>query len=105
MIKLVVLHPRPKDPEHFRKHYEAVHVPIVAKMPGLVSSKHSFDVQAFWPGEEQPVFCVAEIVFPDKETMHKAYQSDVGKQVMADVPNFATGGRAQVLVYELSEHP
>jgi len=100
MIKILVLHPEPKDPEHFKQHYRDVHMPIAAKMPGMLSCHYSFDVGPFGMAQEQPVFCVFEIVFPDRETMEKAYQSDIGKKVMEDVPNFATGGTPQVMVYE-----
>lgn len=104
MIKVLVLHAKPKDPEHFKKHYRDVHMPICAKMPGMISCGYSLDVRPFGAMKEQPVFCVFEIVFPDRETMDKAYQSDVGKQIMADVPNFATGSTPpQVMVYELTD--
>ena len=103
MIKVLVLHPKPKDPDHFRRHYRDVHIPIAAKMPGMVSCHYSFDVRPFGPAERQPVFCAFEIVFPDKQTMENAFRSEIGKQVLEDVPNFATGGTPQVMVYELIE--
>jgi uncharacterized protein (TIGR02118 family) len=37
MHKLVVLYPKPDDPEQFKTYYRDTHVPLVKKIPGLKS--------------------------------------------------------------------
>jgi uncharacterized protein (TIGR02118 family) len=46
MHKLVVLYPKPADPDHFRDYYVNNHLPLVARMPGLLAWRYSFDVAA-----------------------------------------------------------
>ena len=44
--KALALYPRPDDPQAFRDHYENIHLPLVAKLPGLRSLRYSFDLAA-----------------------------------------------------------
>jgi uncharacterized protein (TIGR02118 family) len=96
--RLLVLYPPPKDPDHFRRHYEDTHLPLVARLPGLRGHRHSFDVAA--SGGESPYFCVFEADFDDAAAYHAAMASPAGEATRADVPNYASGG-AVVLNYEL----
>jgi hypothetical protein len=43
MHKLEVLYPKPADPDHFRDYYVTNHLPLVARMPGLLAWRYSFD--------------------------------------------------------------
>jgi uncharacterized protein (TIGR02118 family) len=98
MHRLLVLYPPPVDPDHFRDYYEATHIPLVARMPGLRRYRYGFDVAA---GEgESPYFCVFEADFDDAAAMGAARGSAEGQAVGADVANYATGG-VVVLDYEL----
>jgi len=90
MHKLVVLYRRPPDPEHFRSYYESTHLPLVAKLSGIVSMRHSFDLQGM--GGEPPFFCIFECVFENADAMAAAMDSPAGRAVGADVPNYAHGG-------------
>lgn len=98
MHRLLVLYPPPADPDHFRGHYEATHLPLVAKMPGLRGYRYSFDIAA--AGGESPYFCVFEADFDDAAALAAARESPEGQAVAADVQNYATGG-VVVLDYEL----
>ena len=49
MHKLVVLYPKPADPDHFREYYVTNHLPLVTRMPGLLAWRYSFDVAASMP--------------------------------------------------------
>jgi uncharacterized protein (TIGR02118 family) len=94
MHKLLVLYSAPKDPEHFKKHYESVHLPLAAKLPGLKASRHSFEIKAM--GGPAPYFCIFEGEFENEAAMKAALQSKEGQAVAADVPKYATGGVAML---------
>ena len=90
MHKLVVLYPKPADPDHFREYYVTNHLPLVMRMPGLLAWRYSFDVEA--TQGQTPYFAVFEAEFADAAAMTAARASPQGQQVAADVPNYATGG-------------
>lgn len=90
MYKVQVLYPRPTDPDHFRNYYLNTHLPIAATLPGLKSSRYTFDVRS--PEGEAPFFCIWEGEFTDEAAFGAAMQSDAGQKVAADVVNYATGG-------------
>ena len=98
MHRLLVLYPPPVDPDRFRNYYEATHIPLAAKMPGLRGYRYGFDVAA--TEGESPYFCVFEADFDDAAALSAARGSTEGQAVVADLPNSATGG-AVVLDYEL----
>jgi uncharacterized protein (TIGR02118 family) len=91
MHKLVVLYPHPTDPDHFREYYVTTHLPLVARMPGLLAWRYSFDIAAGAPGPT-PYFAIFEAEFADAAAMNAARASPQGRQVNADVANYATGG-------------
>ena len=98
MHRLLVLYPPPADPDHFRDYYEATHIPLVAKMPGLRGYRYGFDVAA--AEGESPYFCVFEADFDDATALSAASSSAEGQAVRADTQNYATGGFVS-LNYEL----
>jgi uncharacterized protein (TIGR02118 family) len=87
--KLLVLYPEPVDPDHFRDYYVSTHLPLVAKMPGLLAYHYSFDTTAT---QGQPYFAVFEAEFADAAALAAARASAPGQEVSADVANYATGG-------------
>jgi uncharacterized protein (TIGR02118 family) len=88
MHKLLVLYPKGQDDKKFRAHYESRHVPLVKKLPGLLSCRYSFAVEGV--RADSPYYCIFEADFPDAATMGKAMQSPEGQAVAADVPNYVT---------------
>src|SRR3954451_19712462 len=88
--RLLVLYPPPSDPDHFRSYYDGTHLPLVAKLPGLRGYRYSVDVVGR-PGPS-PYYCVFEADFDDAAALSSAMQSPEGQAVLADVPNYATGG-------------
>ncbi|WP_433042121.1 EthD family reductase [Dactylosporangium sp. CS-033363] len=100
MHKLVVLYPEPADPGHFREYYVRTHLPLVARMPGLLAWRYSFDVTAAQGGT--PYFAVFEAEFADAAALTASRASPQGRAVAADVANYATGG-AVVLDYPAHE--
>jgi len=90
MHKLMVLYPEPVDPDHFRDYYVTHHLPLVARMPGLLAFRYSFEVTV--TQGQTPYFAVFEAEFADAAALTAARASPQGRQVTADVANYATGG-------------
>ena len=91
MHKVVVLYNPPADPQHFRSYYETTHLPLAAKLPGLLASRHSFTISGPGGGPS-PYFCIWEGEFADEAATARAMQSPIGQQVAADGVNYADGG-------------
>jgi uncharacterized protein (TIGR02118 family) len=98
MHRLLVLYPPPDDPQAFREYYEATHLALVARLPGVRGYRWGFDVAAV--GADSPYFCVFQADFDDAA----ALGSPEGEAAAADVPNYATGG-AVLLRYDVREGP
>ena len=90
MHRMFVLYPPPADPAAFRAYYEATHLKLVAKLPGLRRSEHGFGLAGF--GAASPYFCIWQGDFDDEAAMQHALTTPEGKALAADVPNYATGG-------------
>ena len=90
MHKLCVLYPPPQDKTAFRAYYERTHLPLAAKIPGLLSSHYAFDVQG--QDAPSPYYCIWEGMFASVTTMLAAMASPAGQAVAADVANYATSG-------------
>lgn len=90
MHYMVGLYGAPADADHFRRHYLTTHLPLAAKLPGLVRMHHSFAVETLGPGETY--FCIWTGAFPDEATASAAMASPEGQALAADVPNYASGG-------------
>jgi uncharacterized protein (TIGR02118 family) len=76
------------------------HIPLAATLRGQGSMRYSFDVAA--AEGESPYFGVMEAEFDDAEALGAALASPGGQAVVADIPNYATGG-AVVLTYPVQE--
>jgi uncharacterized protein (TIGR02118 family) len=90
MYKLIVLYPKPDDPEHFKKHYREAHVPLVKKIPGLKS--YSYGYPATLDGNDPPHFCMFVGEFENAGAMQAAMGSAEGKAAVADIPNYSPKG-------------
>ena len=98
MHRLLVLYPPPADPQAFRDYYEANHLPLVARLPGLRGYRWGFDVTGL--GAESPYFCAFEADFDDAAALAAGQASPQGQAARADLANYATGG-VVVVNYEL----
>ncbi|MDQ0259590.1 EthD family reductase [Sinomonas atrocyanea] len=100
MHKLLVLYPEPADRQAFADYYESTHLPLIAKIPGILGYRYSLDVS---PGPDgAPYFAVFECDFANIDVFRQAMASPEGQAVGADVPNYATGG-AVLLDYSVAE--
>jgi uncharacterized protein (TIGR02118 family) len=100
MFKAVALYPMPSDPQAFRDHYESIHLPLVAKLPGVRSLRYSFDLIA--PLGEAPFFAVFEVEWDDAEAMRASLTSPEGQAVAEDMAPYVTEGTV-LLNYSLQD--
>jgi uncharacterized protein (TIGR02118 family) len=87
MHKLTVHYTDPADPAVFDAHYRGVHVPLVAKVPGLRRFTLS---KPRGMGAAAP-YLVAELWFDDADALNAGLRSAEGAATAADVANFAVG--------------
>jgi uncharacterized protein (TIGR02118 family) len=87
--KLVVLYKKPADPAHFEKHFRAVHMPLVEKMPGLRG--FSFGPVTGLDGAEGAYFWMFIGTFDSLKAINDALGSPAGQDVVADIPNYYPG--------------
>ena len=102
MHRLIALYNQPADPDLFRRHLRDVHLPIVARFPGLRSMRFGFDLAA--GDQPSPYFAAVQCDFDDKAALERALQSDPGQEAGADVPNYALAG-VTILTYDCENYP
>jgi uncharacterized protein (TIGR02118 family) len=90
MYCLTVIYQRPDDPEHFKRYYLENHMPLAEKLPGLKGLHYAYPTGL--GSKDNVPFCIFQAFFESREVMVKALQSDAGKQVAADVPNYSPKG-------------
>jgi uncharacterized protein (TIGR02118 family) len=87
---MIVLYPKPDDPEHFKKYYRDTHVPLAKKIPGLTS--HFYGYPATLDGKDPPHFCIFVGEFENAGAMQSGMGSPEGKAAVADIPNYSPKG-------------
>lgn len=100
MHHITALYDLPADPAAFRNHYETVHIELAAKLPGLRSMHHSFDLQQLTEGPGY--FCIWTGIFEDAAAADAALASPEGEALAADIPNYVTAGM-QLFRYSTAE--
>jgi uncharacterized protein (TIGR02118 family) len=95
-LKVTVLYGHPKNPEDFEKYYLETHMPlVVAANPGKRMETSKCPPAA--DGSPAPYYRIFEIWFDSQAEMAAITSTPEWKKVVADVPNFATGGITRVL--------
>ncbi len=89
MVKLLALYRKPEDPQAFDRAYFDTHVPLVKKVPGLLRIEVNRVTGA--PRGEPDLYMIAEMVFPDKETMDRAMASPENQAAGKNLMGFARG--------------
>lgn len=90
MYTVTVLYPQPADQAAFDSYHNEVHVPIAARMRGLVGwTAHWIEDR---DGIPAPFHMIVQLSAPTKELLQQVLDSTEGLAAAADVPNFATGG-------------
>ncbi|MGL6236851.1 MAG: EthD family reductase [Segniliparus sp.] len=98
MHRVTVIYPSTPDPEKFREYYERAHVPLAAKLPGLLGSNYSLDVQTLEGDETFAAVWHGDFASP--EAMVAALTSPEGGAVTGDLVNFAPPG-VRIIHYAL----
>jgi uncharacterized protein (TIGR02118 family) len=91
MIKATVLYGHPANAEAFEKYYSGSHLPLVAKVQGIVKKEWT----KFLPnpdGSAAAYYRMAELYFAGPGEMQQTLRSPEGKAMAADLANFASGG-------------
>ena len=87
MVKLVAFYKKPEDVESFEKHYFEVHMPLVAKIPGLIRSEVS-KLNGF-PGQDARYYMMAEMYYENMDKFNEGMASPEGKAAGRDLMGFA----------------
>ncbi|UGQ50666.1 EthD family reductase [Rhodococcus qingshengii] len=87
--RVAVCYGHPTDPEAFDKYYNEIHVPLASAVPGL--SDFTFSKCSTLDGSDPVFYAVANLEFPDLETMQSGLKSPEMGAAGKDVANFATG--------------
>jgi uncharacterized protein (TIGR02118 family) len=95
-LKVTVLYGHPKSPDDFEKYYFGTHMPLVhAAKSGKRTETSKCPPAA--DGSPAPYYRVFEIWFDSQEDMTAITATPEWKKVVADVPNYATGGITRVV--------
>ncbi len=90
-VTLVVLYTRPDNPEEFDRHYHDVHVPLVDRIPGLLSWDHAHFAGAA-DGGDLPWYQIANLRFADQASLEAGLDSTEGAAAAADFQKVAAPG-------------
>lgn len=87
MVKLIAIYKKPEDTAAFDRHYNEVHAPLAAKMPGLIK----LEVNRVYGGPmgESNLHLIAEMYFETKEALNEALSSPEGRAAGKDLMGFA----------------
>ena len=97
MHKILVLYPEPADRTAFEDYYVNKHLPLTARLSGLKAARYSVGVSGLGVSDPgSPYFAVFEGELNSEADLAAALSSPDGQAVLADVPNFATGGAVVV---------
>jgi uncharacterized protein (TIGR02118 family) len=98
MIKLTVLYGFPADPEAFEEYHADTYSPLVEKMAGTDrwETARVMDTMEGIPTYHR----IDEFWFENYDRLDAALGSPEGQAVVADIPNFATGG-ATIIISEV----
>lgn len=95
-LKVTVLYGHPKSPGDFETYYFGTHMPLVAAAKGGKRTETSKCPPA-GDGSPAPYYRIFEIWFDSQADMAAITATPEWKKVVADVPNFATGGITRVM--------
>jgi len=90
-VKLTVVYGTPDDGAAFEKHYHEVHMPIVARWPGLERAEVA-TVTGGPGGSASPYHLITELYFADNDALNAALGSEAGGEAAKDFMQIAPPG-------------
>ena len=87
MVKLIALYKKPDNIEEFEKHYFEIHMPLVAKIPGLIKSEVA-KLNGLG-GQDTKYYMIAEMYFENMDKLNEGMASPEGKASGRDLMGFA----------------
>lgn len=100
MIKLLIMYPKPANPEHFKRHYLEHHLPLCAKIPGALRMNYTFEPETVQGTEEW--FCIFEMECRDRDALNAALATSESRAAAADVKNYSVV-KPTCLIIDFSE--
>jgi uncharacterized protein (TIGR02118 family) len=95
------MYAQPDDPAAFDDHYLGVHMPLVAKLPGLERAETGRCTAAL-DGGEQTYYRITGLYFAGQDAMSAAFGSPEGAATAADYGEIAPAG-SRMLIQEIDD--
>jgi len=100
MIRFLITYDTPRDPAAFDRHYQEVHQPLTARLPGIRSYTVNRAPRAV---RGSAYHQVVEVTWSDWDAVERAFASPQGQAAAADMANLDAPTRS--CLYEVSESP
>lgn len=91
MIILNALYKKPENKDAFHAHYDAIHMPMVLKVPGLIKAEVEMVTTTF-SGQKDDVYMLARMYYENQDAFNAAMQSKENAATGKDLRNFAQAG-------------
>jgi uncharacterized protein (TIGR02118 family) len=88
MSKLIVLYKQPIDPANFDEAYFKIHLPLIAKVPGLQKTSITRFTRTI---NGEGYYLMAELHFADKDALKAAMKSPEMAKAGENLNSFAEG--------------
>jgi uncharacterized protein (TIGR02118 family) len=88
MSKLIALYKQPADPASFDQAYFDTHLPLLAKVPGLMKTSLTRFTRTL---QGDGYYLMAEMLFSDKDALKAAMKSPEMAEAGANLNSFAAG--------------
>lgn len=98
MHVLTVAYGHPSNPSAFDDYYEASHLPLARKIPGLLEL--SARRCASLDGSTPPYYLLAQLHFASSDDFRAGMGSAEGRAAASDLENFADGGATLFVQYD-----
>lgn len=102
-VKLVVLYPQPNDVAEFESEYVGKHLPLMRELVGPEVPLPTYRTVSA-PDRTAPYYRVAEIPFPDIQSLQAFARSEKGRAGRESAQRVSTGGPPVFLICEPQEH-